>query len=100
MRSLAWFLLGLFLGLWLKEWVKGPEFRSESADTEGPDALTEITGIGPVFEQALRGIGITSARQLAAQTADSLSEALDGRVTADRIRRERWIEQAQERARG
>lgn len=62
------------------------------------DALTEINGIGATFEQALNEIGITTFEQLAAQTPESLAERIGGRLTAERIIRDAWIEQAQQLA--
>jgi predicted flap endonuclease-1-like 5' DNA nuclease len=62
------------------------------------DALTDIEGIGPTFEQALNKLGIHTFVDLSRQNADDLAVRLSARVTADRIRRDRWIEQAQERA--
>jgi predicted flap endonuclease-1-like 5' DNA nuclease len=64
-----------------------------------PDALIDIKGIGPKFVEMLHAAGITTFEQLAAYDADSLAEKLGGRVTAERIRREQWIEQARERTR-
>ena len=63
------------------------------------DPLTEIKGIGLTFERALRVAGITTFSQLAACDSDALAEKLGGRVSGERIRRENWISQAQERAR-
>jgi predicted flap endonuclease-1-like 5' DNA nuclease len=83
--------------------VKAPSAAArpaaEALDGGEPDVLTEIKGIGPTFEHALRQAGITTFAQLAALDADALAEKLDGRVTGERIRRENWIAQAQERAR-
>jgi len=62
------------------------------------DPLTEIDGIGPVFEAALNRLGIYTFADLARQNPDDLAARLATRVTADRIRRDRWIEQAQQRA--
>lgn len=62
---------------------------------EGPDDLKEVVGIGPVLEDLLHGLGITTFEQLAA-----LSEAEVDRIAGllgdfhDRIRRDRWVEQA------
>lgn len=64
------------------------------------DALTDINGIGPAFEKALNNIGIFSFEELAAQDPDTLANRMNARVTAQRIRRDRWIEQAQVLAKG
>ncbi len=63
-----------------------------------PDDLTEINGIGPSFAQALNAIDIHTFAQLVTQDPDTLAERLAVRVTADRIRRDGWIEQARIKA--
>jgi predicted flap endonuclease-1-like 5' DNA nuclease len=104
-RVLIGFLLLLLVWLWLRQ---RDEERSDSL-TPAPktperrsvvqDDLTAIVGIGPAYARALNRIGIQSFRQLAAQNADSLAARLtDVRVSAARIRRDRWIEQASERS--
>ncbi|MDX2138439.1 MAG: DUF4332 domain-containing protein [Chloroflexota bacterium] len=69
-----------------------------TAGSAQADALIDIKGIGPVFVERLHAAGITTFAQLAAQEPEALAEKLGGIATADRIRRERWIEQAQERS--
>ena len=62
--------------------------------TSPRDDLTLIKGIGKVIERRLRGLGITTYRQLAElSTADiqRINSALD---FPGRIERERWVEQA------
>jgi predicted flap endonuclease-1-like 5' DNA nuclease len=70
-----------------------------AAEANEPDALTEINGIGPAFEKALNALGIYSYAQLAQQSPEDLAERLDVRVTAERIARDEWIEQAKHMAR-
>jgi predicted flap endonuclease-1-like 5' DNA nuclease len=114
MRSLVYFLLGLILGYWINEYLRSDSnTRTQTQASEPvrvareaakppalptPDPLVEIKGIGPSFEQALNALGIYSFAQLAAQDADDLAIRMNVRVTAERIRRERWIEQARERS--
>ena len=106
MRVLFYFVLGYVAGSWVRDASRRqaasdralPSVQSMSAQTVDP--LVEITGIGPVFEQALNTLGIWTFGDLAREDADALAERLGGRVSAERIRRERWIEQARERARG
>jgi large subunit ribosomal protein L21 len=63
------------------------------------DPLAELDGIGPAYERALNALGIHTFAQLAAQNPDDLAMRLSSvRVTAVRIRRDRWIEQAAARA--
>lgn len=67
---------------------------------EGDD-LTRIVDIGPRFAEALQKIGITSYKQLAAQTPADLAERLSDHVVvrAQRIRDKDWIGQAKRLAR-
>lgn len=105
-----YFLLGLLAGIYLGwRWFSpeaanpisqpvaepAPPKRNAAAQ---PDPLIEIDGIGPTFVNALNSIGIWTFEQLAAQDADALAARLPARITADRIRRDGWIEQARARA--
>lgn len=63
------------------------------------DDLTLINGIGPTFAKALNALGIHTFSQLAGQSAADLASRMTTRITAERIRRDRWIEQARELAR-
>jgi large subunit ribosomal protein L21 len=110
--KIRYLLIGFALGLLVAWWwaneeeqgsplaaaapTKPPVHRASSAQTKDP--LVEIEGIGPAYERALNALGIFTFAQLAAQNADSLASQLSARVTAERIRRERWIEQAAKRA--
>lgn len=69
--------------------------RATGQVREGPDDLKEIVGIGPVLADLLHGLGITSFEQLAALSEEEVDriEGLLG-VFPERIRRDRWIEQA------
>jgi predicted flap endonuclease-1-like 5' DNA nuclease len=58
------------------------------------DNLLDIKGIGPTFVKRLNELGITSFAQLAQENPEDLAEKMGGRVTADRIAREQWLEQA------
>lgn len=111
MRVLRYVLVGFLLGLmvgWL--WPRRTDDVPESTDSRirtprpqdrrvtPPDNLTDLKGIGPAYAQALNAIGIQSFEQLARQDVDSLAARLTMvRVSAARIRRDRWIEQAAER---
>lgn len=77
---------------------------SETADApdavvSGPrpirDDLQKISGIGPVVDEQLAGIGITTFRQIARFSDDDI-ERVGQHIDffPDRIRREAWIEQA------
>jgi large subunit ribosomal protein L21 len=63
------------------------------------DDLTLINGIGPTFAKALNALGIHTFAQLAGQSAADIASRMSTRITAERIRRDRWIEQARELAR-
>jgi len=66
-----------------------------SSASHSSDPLTEIDGIGPAYERALNALGIHTFAQLAAQNPDDLAARLSSvRVTAARIKRDQWIEQA------
>jgi|FLYN01.1.fsa_nt_gi large subunit ribosomal protein L21 len=73
---------------------------TDEAALQAKDDLTLINGIGPAFEKALNAAGIYTFTQLAEQDPDDLASRLTARITAERIRRDRWIEQARELARG
>lgn len=95
------FFFGVFFGFVLGQLkaLSRPEAEQERQESQGEqrDALTEINGIGPAFEQALNAIGIFTFAQLAEQNPDDLANRLSVRVTAERIRRDGWIEQAKAR---
>ena len=69
--------------------------RAAGEIQEGPDDLKEIVGIGPVIEQLLHGLGITTFEQLAALSAED-AERIAEHLGAfhERIARDRWQEQA------
>ena len=70
-----------------------------STSSRSSDPLSEIDGIGPAYERALNAMGIHSFAQLAAQNPEDLAAGLSSvRVTAARIKRDHWIEQAAARA--
>lgn len=73
--------------------------REAGAVREGPDDLKEVIGIGPVIENLLHGLGITTFEELAALSEDEVDRIGDllG-AFRERIRRDRWVEQAVELA--
>ncbi len=74
--------------------------RAADQLAEHEDDLRQVVGIGPVIQQVLASIGITTYRQLARLADDG--EALARAATAlggdvrSRIERQRWVEQARE----
>lgn len=108
-RSLLFLALGIILGFLILEYiVEDEERRLKRRERQGAsegsptmkDDLTLINGIGPSFEKALNALGIYTFARLAEQDADDLARRMTTRVTAERIRRDRWLEQARELARG
>jgi len=66
---------------------------AKKAATEG-DKLTEINGIGPVIEQKLKDLGVTTFAHIAAFTEEKITE-VDGKLNfKGRIDREEWVAQA------
>lgn len=59
-----------------------PDLPAEStaSNDAGPDDLTEVNGIGPVFAQRLADAGVTTFSALAAMSPDQLTEALGSRL--------------------
>ncbi len=113
MRRIFRVILILMIGYYFTQWwlsqqqeksapVKStpePIKRNTTPPKSTPDPLTEIDGIGPAFERALNTLGIQTFVQLAGQDADQLADKLTGvRITSARIKKDRWIEQAAERA--
>ena len=67
--------------------------KESKASTEG-DKLTDINGIGPVIEQKLKDLGVTTFQQIADLTQEK-AEEIDGKLNfKGRIEREEWIAQA------
>lgn len=74
--------------------------RAVGEVSEGPDDLKQISGIGPVIEDLLHGLGITTFEQLAGlaeEDIDRIGDLLG--VFRERIRRDHWTEQAADLAR-
>jgi succinoglycan biosynthesis transport protein ExoP len=61
------------------------------------DPLSEIKGIGPALEQALYELGILTFDQLASQDPSTLARKLGPFLSAKRICKDGWIEQARSR---
>ncbi len=62
-------------------------------DVAGPDDLTEIVGIGPVYRDRLHRAGITGFADLAAADAAGIA----GRVGTGEAAVADWVEQARDR---
>ena len=111
MRRIFRLILVLMIGYYVTKWwldqqqqkqsaapvkVAPPDKpQAPSATPSHSDPLTEIDGIGPAYERALNALGIKTFAQLSVQNPDDLAMRLSSvRITAARIRRDQWIEQA------
>lgn len=65
-----------------------------------PDDLKKISGVGPVLEKKLHGLGITKYAQVAAFTEEDVTRVDDALSFKGRIGREDWIGQAKVLAEG
>lgn len=65
-----------------------------------PDDLKKISGVGPVLEKKLHGLGITKYAQVAAFTEEDVTLVDDALSFKGRIGREDWIGQAKVLAEG
>lgn len=65
-----------------------------------PDDLKKISGVGPVLEKKLHGLGITKYAQVAAFTEEDVARVDDALSFKGRIGREDWIGQAKVLAEG
>jgi predicted flap endonuclease-1-like 5' DNA nuclease len=105
-------VISVLIGWWLMEREQEQERRRSAlvqVGRHGPeiplstpgsgDDLTVIDGIGPMYARALNAIGIVSYADLARQKPVELSQRLDGRVSAARIRNQDWIGQARQLSR-
>lgn len=71
--------------------------KAKKATAEG-DKLTDINGIGPVIEQKLKDMGITTFQQIADFTPEQVEEVGGKLNFKGRIEREEWIAQAKKLA--
>ena len=74
--------------------------RLFDAPAGAPDDLKLIMGIGPVLEQTLNAIGITTWRQVAALTPEQIDAVESEAGFKGRIARNNWLQQAEVLARG
>lgn len=65
-----------------------------------PDDLKDISGVGPVLEKALNGLGIYHFSQIAAFTPADIEAVENETNFPGRIERDDWIAQATELAKG
>lgn len=72
--------------------------NSVKGATETSDDFTVIEDIGPVFNDKLRSVGITTFAELAALSPEDIEAKTT--ISASRIERNKWIEQAAQLAKG
>ncbi len=72
-------------------------FATPSGDA---DDLKKISGVGPVLEKKLNGLGITTFAQVAAFTPEDIAKVDDALSFKGRIDRDNWLSQAAELAKG
>ena len=105
-------VISVLIGWWLMEQEQERERRRSAlvysgrrepeialSPAGGGDDLTVIDGIGPTYARALKESGIVSYADLARQNPAELSQRLEGRVSASRIRNQDWIGQARQLSR-
>lgn len=72
-----------------------PEALADTGPDGVGDNLTEINGIGPVIEEKLKGLGITTFAQIVELDQTRIDEINEQLSFKGRIEREQWVEQAQ-----
>jgi large subunit ribosomal protein L21 len=74
--------------------VEAPDTVQDTGPDGVGDNLTEINGIGPVIEEKLRGLGVTTFEQIAELDQARIDEINQQLSFKGRIEREEWVEQA------
>ena len=67
---------------------------SKSVRSSSKDDLTQIVGIGKVYQRKLNKIGISTFKQIAAWSKKDADEIEDKLGLGDRINNEKWVKQA------
>jgi NADH-quinone oxidoreductase subunit E len=79
---------------------KGGDAPLFAAPEGAPDDLKLISGVGPVLEGRLNGLGITKWSQVAAFDADDIAKVEASLNFKGRVTRDNWLQQADVLARG
>jgi NADH-quinone oxidoreductase subunit E len=79
---------------------KGGSAPLFAAPAGAPDDLKLISGVGPVLEGRLNGLGITKWSQVAALTPEQIAQVEGSLNFAGRVARDNWLAQAEVLARG
>eukprot|EP00752_Nemacystus_decipiens_P019630 g17686.t1 len=77
-----------------------PEGALFVAPEGAADDLKKISGVGPVLEKKLNGLGITTFAQVAAFTPEDIAKVDEALSFKGRIERDNWLEQAAALAKG
>lgn len=74
-----------------------PSHPGKGAPTGVEDDLTRIRGVGPVLQRRLHELGVHSLEEIAAWTPEDV-ERVQSHLAGfpDRIRRDRWVDQARD----
>ncbi len=78
--------------------VSKKKVETAKSEKEVADKLTEINGIGPVIEEKLEALGITTFKQIAELSPERIVEIDEQLSFKGRIDREEWVAQAKKLA--
>jgi NADH-quinone oxidoreductase subunit E len=71
-----------------------PKAKKTAAKSDTADDLKQLKGVGPALEKKLHDNGVTTFAQIAAWTADDITD-MDGKLSfKGRIARDGWVDQA------
>ncbi|MGI9406860.1 MAG: 30S ribosomal protein S2, partial [Hyphomicrobiaceae bacterium] len=74
--------------------ASAPSFKGLDKPDGDADDLKQISGVGPVLEEKLNGMGIFHYRQIAALTKDEIAAVDDALSFKGRVERDDWLGQA------
>lgn len=83
-----------------KKKAEAPAEALFTAPEGAADDLKKISGVGPVLEKKLNGLGITTYAQIAAFSADDIAKVDEALSFKGRIERDNWLQQAADLAKG
>ena len=75
-------------------------YKGLDAPNGEADDLKKITGVGPVLEEKLNGLGIYHYSQIAAFTLQEIAQIDEALAFKGRIERDNWLDQAAELVKG
>jgi predicted flap endonuclease-1-like 5' DNA nuclease len=78
--------------------VELPAVQVTAPDTEQVDDFTPLNDIGPAFNQKLHEAGIKTFAALASLSPEEIEEKTG--ISAERVERKKWREQAQAKLKG